>query len=49
MNPRKAVALLAAWGFLITQLQAQEPFVERPQNKILWRPYMRPTVLAGGA
>jgi outer membrane protein len=44
MNPRKAVALLAGWGFLITQVRAQQPFVERPQNKILWRPYMRPTV-----
>ncbi len=44
MNPRQAIALLAAWGFTLTQLQAQEPFVERPTSPILWRPYMRPTV-----
>jgi outer membrane protein len=44
MNTRKAVAFIAAWACLISQLQAQQPFVERPQNKIVWRPYMRPTV-----
>lgn len=44
MNPRQAVAFLAAFSCLISQLDAQQPFVERPQNKIVWRPYMRPTV-----
>jgi outer membrane protein len=44
MNTRKAVAFIATWACFISQLQAQQPFVERPQNKILWRPYMRPSV-----
>jgi outer membrane protein TolC len=44
MNSRKAIAILVAWGCLLTQLQAQQPFVERPQNKIVWRPYMKPTI-----
>ena len=44
MNPRRAVACVAAWACLLTQLNAQQPFVERPQNRIVWRPYMKPTV-----
>ena len=44
MNTRQTVAFIAAWGCLLAQLQAQQPFVERPQNKIVWRPYMRPKV-----
>lgn len=44
MNPRRAVACIATWACLLTQLNAQQPFVERPQNKIVWRPYMKPAV-----
>jgi outer membrane protein len=44
MNPRQAIAILAAWGCTLAPLQAQEPSVERPHSPILWRPYMRPTV-----
>ena len=47
MHIRKSFALFLAWASLAAQLPAQQPFVERPQAKILWRPYQRPTVGPG--
>ncbi len=44
MNPRKAIASIAAWGCLLAPLNAQEPFVQRPQAPILWRPYLQAKV-----
>ncbi len=44
MKFQRTWAILAGWTCLFGSLQAQQPFVERPQNKIVWRPYMRPTV-----
>ncbi len=44
MRLQKSFAILAAWSCLFGSLQAQQPFVERPHNKIVWRPYMKPTV-----
>ena len=48
MSPRlrKTLALSTAWLALAGQLSAQQPFVEKPQSKIVWRPYMRPSVAA---
>ncbi|MBZ5602334.1 MAG: TolC family protein [Acidobacteriia bacterium] len=35
----KIVAISAAWSSLLVQLQAQQPFVEKLDVPILWRPY----------
>ena len=44
MRFQKTFAILSICSCFAAQLGAQQPFVERPQNKILWRPYMKPTV-----
>jgi outer membrane protein len=44
MNARSILALLAAWLCLSAPLLAQQPFVERPHDPIVWRPYVRPTI-----
>jgi outer membrane protein len=44
MSTRKRFALLAAWSFLVIQLRAEQPFVEKPKAPVLVRPYMGATV-----
>ena len=44
MPSRKPLALLAAFTYLGAQLQAQQPFVERPSGSVLWRPFKAPTI-----
>jgi outer membrane protein len=39
---RSCVGLI--WVCILSQLSAQQPFVERPQTKIVWRPYTPPAV-----
>ncbi len=41
---KKALAIFSAWFCLLGQLQAQQPFVAKPQSPVLWRPYKPPTV-----
>jgi outer membrane protein len=40
----KALALVAGWLTFAAPLGAQQPFVERPNSSIVWRPYKRPTI-----
>ena len=47
MRIRKSLAMFLAWGCAITQLPAQQPFVERPQGRIPFRSYQRPSVGSG--
>ena len=44
MSIRKSFAVLLAWMCVTAQLPAQQPFVERPQGRIVWRPYKQPSV-----
>jgi outer membrane protein len=44
---RKLFTIALVWICAAAQLPAQQPFVERPQWRILWRPYQRPTVGPG--
>jgi outer membrane protein len=44
---RKLFTIALVWICAAAQLPAQQPFVERPQGRILWRPYQRPTVGPG--
>jgi outer membrane protein TolC len=44
MNNQKLIAIFAAWCSLASQLGAQQPFVEKPQAPVVWRPYKPPTV-----
>ena len=38
------IALLMCWSLVVTQLSAQQPFVQRAQAPSLWRPYLTPSV-----
>jgi outer membrane protein len=44
---RKSFTIALAWICVAAQLPAQQPFVERSQGRIIWRPYQRPTVGPG--
>ena len=41
---KKTIAVSIAWLTLLGQLQAQQPFVEKPKSPVLWRPYKTPNV-----
>jgi outer membrane protein len=41
---KKSIALATVWFSLAAQMQAQQPFVERPKAPVLWRPYTPPPV-----
>jgi len=47
MRIRKSLAIFLAWASIVSQLPAQQPFVERPQGRIPFRSYKRPTVGPG--
>jgi outer membrane protein len=46
MTIKKYLSAFLAWSFALYPLQspvqAQQPFVEKPQGRILWRPYQQP-------
>src|SRR5580700_4753224 len=42
MRFQKSFAILLAC--ILVPLQAQEPFVQRPQAPVLWRPYKQPSL-----
>lgn len=44
MISRKTLALAAAASCLLSQMQAQQPFVRKSNARVIWRPYHAPTI-----
>jgi hypothetical protein len=41
---KKIATIFTAWLCLLSPMQAQQPFVEKPKDPVIWRPYRTPAV-----